>query len=100
MCIDRNFMLPKRILRSMSQDATVVMYVQKNIVSESSLMMEQRAIGQFLILKKLSARDITADLEGLYRHEALSLSAMKKWRMRFVNGRITLEDALRSRGPP
>jgi hypothetical protein len=58
--------------------------------------MEQRAIVQFLILKKLSAMDITAELEGLYGHEAPSLSAVKKWRKQFCNGRITLEDESQS----
>jgi hypothetical protein len=45
-----------------------------------------------LTLKKLSARDVTAELEEVYAHEALSLSAVKRRRKRFVNGRITLED--------
>jgi hypothetical protein len=40
--------------------------------------MEQHAIVRFLILERLSARDITAELEGVYGHEALSLSAVKK----------------------
>jgi hypothetical protein len=62
--------------------------------------MEQRAVVRFLTLKKLSARDIIADLEGVYGHEALSLSAMKKWRKRFVNGRIALEGDPRSTRPP
>jgi hypothetical protein len=39
-----------------------------------------------LILKKLPARDTTAELEGVYGHGALSLSAVKKWCKRFVNG--------------
>jgi hypothetical protein len=54
--------------------------------------MEQRAIVRFLTPKKLSARDIMAELEGVYGHEALSLSVVKKGRKRFVSGRITLED--------
>jgi hypothetical protein len=58
--------------------------------------MAQRAVVRFLTLQKLSARDITAELEGVYGHEALSLPAVKKWRTRFVNGRITLEDDQRS----
>jgi transposase len=62
--------------------------------------MEQRAVVRFLTLKKLSARDIMAELEGEYGHEALSLSAVKKWRKRFVNVRITLEDDPRSGRPP
>jgi hypothetical protein len=33
-----------------------------------------------------------AELEEVYGHEALSLSAVQKWRKRFVNRRISLED--------
>jgi hypothetical protein len=40
-----------------------------------------------LTLKKLSARDATAELEEVYGHEALCLLAVKKWRKRFVNER-------------
>jgi transposase len=61
--------------------------------------MEQRAVVQFLTLKKLSARDVTGELGGVYGHEVFSLSAVKKWRKRFANGRITLEDAPRSGRP-
>jgi hypothetical protein len=62
--------------------------------------MEQRAAVRFSTLKKLSARDITVELEGVYGHEALSLSAVKKRRKRFANGRITLKDDPRSGTPP
>jgi hypothetical protein len=58
--------------------------------------MAQLAVVRFLTLKKWSARDITAELERVYGHKALSLSAVKKLRERFVNERITLEDNLRS----
>jgi hypothetical protein len=61
--------------------------------------MEQRVVVRFLIRKKLSARDIKEELEGVYGHEALSLSAVKKWRPTFINGRITLEDDSRSGSP-
>jgi hypothetical protein len=37
-----------------------------------------------------------AKLEGVYEHEALSLLAVKKQRKMLSNGRITLEDDLRS----
>jgi hypothetical protein len=40
--------------------------------------MEQPAVVHFLTLKKLSARDIAAEMEGVYGHEALSLLAMKQ----------------------
>jgi transposase len=54
--------------------------------------MEQRAVVRFLTFKMLSARDIMAELEGIYGHEALSGSMVRKWLKRFVNGKITLED--------
>jgi hypothetical protein len=53
--------------------------------------MEQRAIVRFFTLKKLSAKDIRAELEGVFGHEVLSLSAVKKWPKRFANGRNNLE---------
>jgi transposase len=62
--------------------------------------MKQHPFVRFLALKNLSVRDITAELEGMYGHEALSLSAVKKWRKRFINGRRTLEDDPRSGRPP
>jgi hypothetical protein len=58
--------------------------------------MEQRTVVRFLTLKKLSARDFTAELKKVYGHEALSLSAVKNAREHFVNGRITLRDDPRS----
>jgi hypothetical protein len=72
----------------------------KYIVWESSLVTEHRAVTRFLIFKELPARDITAELEGMHGHEAFSLSAVKKWRKRFVNGIITPEDDPRSRRAP
>jgi hypothetical protein len=62
--------------------------------------MDHLVVVQFLTLKKLSARDITAELEGMYGHEALSLSAAKKFRKQFVNRRITLEEDPRPVRPP
>jgi hypothetical protein len=53
-----------------------------------------------LTFKKSSARDITAELEEVYGHEALSLSAVKKWGKWFVNDRIILEDDSRPERPP
>jgi hypothetical protein len=58
--------------------------------------MEQRAFVRFFTLKKLSARDVTPELEGEHGPDGFSLSAVKKWRKRFVTGRITLEDNPRS----
>jgi hypothetical protein len=54
--------------------------------------MEQRSVIRFLTLKKLFARDITDELEGMDGHEAPSLSAAKNGRTELVNGRITLGD--------
>jgi hypothetical protein len=62
--------------------------------------MELPAIVRFLTLKKLFAWDMMAELERVHGSKALSLSAVKKWRKRFANGRITLEDDSRSGRPP
>jgi hypothetical protein len=40
--------------------------------------MEQRVVIRFLTLKELSVRDIMAELERVYGHEALSPLAVKK----------------------
>jgi hypothetical protein len=53
--------------------------------------MEQPVVVRFLALKKLSANDVKAELEGEYGHDALSPSAVKKWRKRFANERPTSE---------
>jgi hypothetical protein len=62
--------------------------------------MERRVVVQILTLKNLSAKDITTELEGLYGHEVLSLSTVKKWRKRFVNRRITLVNDPQPGRPP
>jgi hypothetical protein len=54
--------------------------------------MEQRVIVRFLILKKLCA----TELKEVHGHAVLSHSGAKKWRNRFANGRVTLEDGPRS----
>jgi hypothetical protein len=61
--------------------------------------MEQYAAVRFFALKKLSAKDIRAELEAVYVDEALSLSAVKKRRKRFTNGKINLECDPRSERP-
>jgi hypothetical protein len=53
--------------------------------------MKQHPLVRFLILKELSARDITIESEAVYGHETLSRSMAKKGHKRFMNGRITLE---------
>jgi hypothetical protein len=54
------------------------------------------SVVRFFTLKKLFAKDIRAELEEVYGHEALCLLAVKKWCKRFANGRITLENGPRS----
>jgi hypothetical protein len=62
--------------------------------------MEQCAVVQVLTLKKLFVRNVTAELEGVCGHEALSLWAVKKWRERFVDGRIPLTGGRQPGRPP
>jgi hypothetical protein len=71
----------------------------KNPAWDSLSLMEQHAIVRFFTLKKLSAKDIRAELERVYGHEALSLLAVKEWRKHFTNERINLEDDTRSERP-
>jgi hypothetical protein len=71
-----------------------------NTVWNSSCLMEQRAVGRFFTLKKLSVKDIRAELEGVYGYEALTLPRMKKSRDHFPNERINLEDDSASARPP
>jgi hypothetical protein len=53
-----------------------------------------------LTIEKPYAKGIRAELEVIDVHEAVCLLAVKKWWKRFSNGRTTLEDDPRSRGPP
>jgi hypothetical protein len=62
--------------------------------------MEQLAVVRVLTLKKLSAKNIIAELKGVYEYEALSLAAVKNWRKRSANQRMTLEDDTRSERSP
>jgi histone-lysine N-methyltransferase SETMAR len=61
--------------------------------------MEQRAVIRFLSLKGLKARDIQAELQSVYGPEACQLTAVKKWRTRFMQGRTDLFDDPRSGRP-
>jgi hypothetical protein len=61
---------------------------------------EQCVVILFLTVKQLSAMDITAEADGVYRHKTLSFVVVKKRRKRFVNGRITLEDDPQLGRPP
>jgi hypothetical protein len=54
--------------------------------------MEQLAVVRFVVLKKLSVKVITTELEDLYKQKALSLSAVKSWHAPFANARISPSD--------
>jgi hypothetical protein len=71
----------------------------QNDVWNSSGLMEQGAVVQFLTLKKLCDKGIRAEIEGVYGHEALSLSAAKDWCRPFTNWRINLDDDQKSEKP-
>jgi hypothetical protein len=62
--------------------------------------MEQGAAVRVLTLEKLSARDIAGEWEGLSEHDAQVAFGDDKWRKRFANRRITLEDDPRSGRSP
>jgi hypothetical protein len=57
--------------------------------------MEQRSVVRFFTLEKLLVKDMRAELECVYGHEALSCSGVTEWGKRFANGRIHLEDGPR-----
>jgi hypothetical protein len=75
-------------------------HLVKNPVWDSSCLMELRAVVRFFMLKELPVEDMRAELKGLSGNEALPLSATKKWRKRFANGRINFEDDPKSGRPP
>jgi hypothetical protein len=52
-----------------------------------------------LTLKSLKAKDIEMELIGVYGDEALLISAEKKWRRRFLQGRTELGNDPRSGRP-
>jgi hypothetical protein len=58
--------------------------------------MEQTAVIRCFTLKGLKARAIPAELESVYGTDACKLSMVKKWRLRFLQGRTTLLDDPRS----
>jgi hypothetical protein len=45
--------------------------------------MNQRTVVRVLTLKGLKAQEIEMELAGAYGDEALHISALKKWRVRF-----------------
>jgi hypothetical protein len=54
--------------------------------------MEQRTVIGFFVLKSLKAKAIQAELESVYDTDACKLSTVRKGRLRFLQGRITLFD--------
>jgi predicted GTPase len=61
--------------------------------------MEQRAVVRFLTFRGLKAKEIEMKLTNVYGDEALQISAVKKQRMRFLQGRTELGYDLQSRRP-
>jgi hypothetical protein len=61
--------------------------------------MEQGAIIHFLTLNGLKARAIQGKLQSVYGPDACRLTAVKKWRVRFLQGRTDLFDDPRSERP-
>jgi hypothetical protein len=61
--------------------------------------MEHRAVIRFLSLKGLKARAIQGELQSVYGPDACQLTAVKKWRGRFLQGRTDLFDDPRSGRP-
>jgi energy-converting hydrogenase A subunit M len=54
--------------------------------------MEQRVVIRFLTLKGLKVKEIQAELESVSGTDACKFCLMKKWRLRFLQGRTTLFD--------
>jgi hypothetical protein len=54
--------------------------------------MEQLAVIRFLTLKGLKSKAIQIEPESVYGTDACKLSLVKKWRLRFLQGRTTLFD--------
>jgi hypothetical protein len=52
--------------------------------------MDQRAVVRFLTLKGLKAMEIEMELSRVYGDEALRISARKKWRTCFLQGKTQL----------
>jgi hypothetical protein len=61
--------------------------------------MEQGAVVRCLTLKGPKAKGIEMELPSVYGDEALQISAVKKWRTRFFQGRTEQGDNPRSRSP-
>jgi transposase len=66
--------------------------MSKNCPHTFGIPMEHRAVVRFFTLKGTKAKAVKTQLDEVYREEALSLSAVKKWRKRFPDGRTSLND--------
>jgi transposase len=60
---------------------------------------EQRAVIRVLTVNGLRAKEKEMELASMYGYDALQISAVKKWRTRFVQGRTELGDDPRSGRP-
>jgi transposase len=61
--------------------------------------MEQRAVVRFYTLKGVKSKKICMKLTAVYGTESLALATVKKWRLRFSQGRRDLFDDPRSGRP-
>jgi hypothetical protein len=68
--------------------------MSKSLAGAFSIPMEQRPVVSFFPLQRTKAKNIETALDEVYREEALSLSAVKKWRKQFADGRTSLDDDL------
>jgi hypothetical protein len=68
--------------------------------SAEQCQMEPRAVVRVLSLKGLKAKEIEMALTSVYGDEALQISAVKKWRMRFLQGTTELGDTHDREDPP
>jgi transposase len=61
--------------------------------------MEQWAVVHLLSLKSFNANETETELTSVHDDEAFQISAIKKWRTRFMQKRTEFEDDLRSGRP-
>jgi hypothetical protein len=62
--------------------------------------MQHRAVARFLTLKGLKAEEIETKLTRVHGHEALQISAVKKWRTHFLQGRTENREMTQDRQVP
>jgi transposase len=61
--------------------------------------MEQRTVVSFLTLTGFKAKEIEMELTGMYGDAVLQISAVNKWRTRFLEGKTELGNGPRSGRP-